>query len=158
MTGNTEVGWVPGISPCDGDFQEDAIGARRDLARPICATKFVDGLLDYLSSLLWVTGLVFIMNRQLLVGVIALAGIAERFFPKLTCQIKVASLLGQLCQRASSYPICLCWQRGSNRLLVELSGASVISSFLANTGHTKQFEPVLPLAFSVAEQRENSSG
>jgi hypothetical protein len=48
-----------------------AIRARCDVAHLICAAKFIDCPQDYLSSLLWGTGLVFVVDRKLLVGLIA---------------------------------------------------------------------------------------
>ena len=67
------------------------VWTKRQPARIKCACRFpvhyraTSGIASHdPPGLLWVAGLVFVMNRQLLVGVIALAGIAERFFPKLS--------------------------------------------------------------------------
>ena len=46
-----------------------AIGARCDVAHLIGATKFLNGLLDYLSSLVWIASVVFVVDCQLLVSV-----------------------------------------------------------------------------------------
>jgi len=48
-----------------------AIGASRDVAYLIGAAKFINCSPDYLPSLLWVTSVVFVINCQLLVSLIA---------------------------------------------------------------------------------------
>src|ERR1700722_18485098 len=48
-----------------------AIGAGRDVAHLIGATKFLNGLLDYLSSLAGIASVMFVVNCQLLVSVVS---------------------------------------------------------------------------------------
>src|SRR5260370_42423242 len=51
--------------------------------------KFIECLPHYFSSLLRVTGFVFVIDCQLFVRLIAASCISECIFPKLACQIKI---------------------------------------------------------------------
>src|SRR5438552_8592749 len=78
--------------------------------------------------------------------------------PKLTCQIEITLTLCEPCKRAPCDRVGFGGQEGSNGLLVQVASSRVVSSLFADTGHTKELQPVLPQVFSVAEQRKNPAG
>jgi len=79
-----------------------------------CAAKFIERLPDYSLSLFWITRLVFVVNRQLLVRLIPVPRISDGIFPKLARQIEVTFPLGELCKEPSRRSICFCRQNGRN--------------------------------------------
>src|SRR4029077_15958681 len=105
-----------------------AIRAACDVAHLNCAAKFTECLPDYSLSLFWITRLVFVVNRQLLIRLIPVPRISHGISPKLTCQNEDTFPLGHPCHRPPRCPICLGGQNGCNRLFVEAAGSGVFPS------------------------------
>src|ERR1700720_4096338 len=99
---------------------------------------------------MWVAGLVFVVDRQLLVSLIALTRISQRVSPKLAGHREIAVAFREPGKRAPRGAVGLDGQHGRNRLFVELSGTDGISPLFADSGHSEQFKPILSLSFSVA--------
>ena len=72
-------------------------------------TKFIDCLLDYQSSLHWISSLMFVINCWLLVRVIAMSRISKYIFPKLARQLEIALVLGKPCSAISRLPDLFRW-------------------------------------------------
>src|SRR5438270_7444887 len=91
---------------------EFAIGPGRNVARLKRSAKFNERLRDNLSSLLWITGPVFVVNCELLIGLIAMPCISECLFPKLARQLEISLPLREPCEGAPCCPIRFGRQNG----------------------------------------------
>src|SRR5205823_10247421 len=89
-----------GSRPCRGSGRGRGrrTGAWRDPPGLSCVGKLIECLLHCLSSLLGFASLMFVIHRELLVGVIPMPRITECMFPKLTCQIEITLPLCEPCQ------------------------------------------------------------
>jgi hypothetical protein len=72
------------------------IGARSDIAGLVGAAKFIQRLPHNLLSPLWVASLMLVVNRQLLVSLVALPRIAQGTSPKLAGQSEIAVPLREM--------------------------------------------------------------
>ena len=121
-----------------------AIHARCDFTDLNGAAKFIERLTDDLPSVLRIARLVFVIDRELLIGLIAMPCISECTFPKLTGQIEITLALGELCNGASRRSIGFHRQKRRDRPLVKLASSRALPSFFADAGDTEQFQAILP--------------
>ena len=127
-----------------------AIRTWGDCARVVCPAEFLECLENNFPGLMRVADFVFVINRQLLVSLIALTRISQRASPKLAGHSEIAIAFCEPGKRAPGRAVGLDGQRGRNRLFVELPGTNGISPLFADSGHSEQFKPILSLSFSVA--------
>src|SRR5258708_1888942 len=119
-----------------------AIRTWGDCASVVCPTEFIECLANNFPSLMWVAGLVFVINRQLLVSLIALTRISQRVSPKLAGRREIAIAFREPGKRAPRGAVGLDGQHGRNRPFVELPRASSISPPFADSRHAKQLKSV----------------
>src|SRR5260370_38727953 len=118
-----------------------AICAWGDCASVVCPAEFIECLANNFPSLMWVAGLVFVINRQLFVSLIALTRISQRVSPNLAGHSEIAIAFRELGKRAPGVAFSLDGRHGRNRLFVELSGTNGISPRFAAAGQSEQFNP-----------------
>src|SRR5580692_12603348 len=111
-----------------------------DCAGVVCPAEFIECLANNFPRLLWVAGPVFVINRQLLVSLIALTRISQRASPKLASHSEIAITFREPGKRASSRAVGLDGQHGRNRPFVELPRASSVSATFTDSGHSEQFK------------------
>src|SRR5580692_7980070 len=135
-----------------------AICAWGDCASVVCPAEFIECPANNFPRLMWVAGPVFVINRQLLVSLIALTRISQRGFPKLASHCEIAIAFCEPGKRAPGRMVGLDGQQRCDRLFVELSRAGGVAPLFADSGRPKQLQSVLSLSFGVAQQGKNPAG